>query len=136
MMEGNNIATLYDKRGRNDIEIEINKNDKQQDYVEFRVKDKHGDWIKSDIGIKELYGMIFLLVDKEQQAELMPVRQTQVRIYERQHRIKLKKDMKRGEIVVANCRVEVPLIVEEGLAGLIKSKARRISKIIIPSKNW
>lgn len=135
-MTGNNIATLIDKKGRNDIEIEINKNDKQQDFVEFKVKDGNGEWIKSYIGIKELYGIIFLLVDEESQQELMPVRQTEVRIYERQHRIKLKKDMKKGEIVIANCHIEVPLRVEENIKALMGKKYQKSSNILIPVKRY
>ena len=136
MMIGNNIAILTDKNGRNDIQVEINKNDKQQDFVEFKVKDEHGKWIKSYIDIKSLYGMIFMLVDKEQQQELMPVRQTQVRIYERQHRIKLKKDMKKGEIVIANCIIEVPVRVEENIRALMNKKYRQKSNILIPQKYY
>ena len=134
MMKSNNVATLTDKRNKNNIEVETNKNDKQQGYVEIRIKDKDGEWIKSYIDIKELYGLIFMLVGEKEQQEMMPVRKTQVRVYERQHRIKLKKDMRKGEIVIANCRINVPLIVEEGLSGLIKRKARRSSGIFLPSK--
>ena len=134
MMTGNNIATLIDKKGTNDIQVEINKNDKQQDFIEFKVKDRNGVWIKSCIGIKELYGMIFLLVDEKQQAELMPVRQTQVRIYERQHRIRLKKDMRKGEIVIANCRMEIPLRIEENIRAFMGKQYKRGSGILIPVK--
>jgi len=133
-MTGNNIATLYDLRGKNNIECEINKNDKQQDYIEFRIKDKNGDWIKSYINITELYGLIWLLVDKEQQQELMPVRQTEVRTYQGQHRIKLKRDMKKGEIVVANYHFEVPIKVEENIRALMGKKYQKPSGILIPSR--
>lgn len=131
-MIGNNVATLKDKKGRNDIEVEINKNNRQQDYVEFRIKDWDGGWMKSYISIKELYGLIFMLVDEKQQQELMPVRQTEVRIYERQHRIKLKKDMKKGETVVANCRIEVPVRIEENIRALMGKKYKRPSGILVP----
>lgn len=130
----NNICVLTDKKGKNNIECEINKNGEIQDYVELRIKDKNGEWIKSYISIQELYGMIFMLVGEKEQTEMMPVRKTEVRIYERQHRIKLKKDMKKGEIVIANCRIEVPLLVEEGLYGLVKRKARQSTSILIPRK--
>ena len=134
MMESNNIATLSDKRHKHDISVEVNKNEKDQDYVEFKVKDSNGEWIKSYIDIKELYGLTFMLVGEKEQGEMMPVRKTEVRVYERQHKIQLSKNMKKGEIVVANCRVEVPLIVEEGLYGLIKKRAKQSSGIIVPSK--
>jgi hypothetical protein len=134
MMKGNNIATLKDLKGINDIEVEVNKNDKQQNFVEIRMKDRDGDWIRSSIQIKDLFGLVFMIVGEKEQEELMPVRKTEVRVYERQHRIKLNKDMKKGEIVVANCRVDIPLMVEEGLSKLIEKKASRTkSGIIVPN---
>jgi hypothetical protein len=131
MMTGNNVATLSDKNKRNDIEVEINKGGEQKEYVEIRVKDDRGEWIKSYISIKELYGLIFMLVGEEEQKDMMPVQKTEVRVYERQHRIKLNKNMKKGDIVVANCRIEVPLIVEEGLSGLVRKRAKRLG-ILVP----
>ena len=132
MMKNNNVATLSDRNGKHDIECEINKNDKVKDYVELRVRDEKGEWIKSYISIKELYGLIFMIVGENEQQEMMPVRTTETRVYERQHRIKLKRNMKKGEIVVANCSISVPLAIEEGLYGLIKKKAKTKSKILVP----
>jgi len=130
MMKSNNTCTLTDIKGYRNIEVEVNKNNKVEDYVEFRVKDENGNWVKSYVKIKELYALIFMLVGKEEQEVLMPIRQTDVRTYVRQHRIKLKKDMKKGEIVVANCRISVPLIVENGLRGLMKKRKSR--GILVP----
>jgi len=123
-MKSNNTCTLTDIKGYRNIEVEVNKNNKVEDYVEFRIKNE-GIWLKSYIKIKELYALIFMLVGKEEQEVLMPIKQTEVRTYVRQHRIKLKKDMKKGEIVVANCRIDVPLIVENKLRG-IERKSRGI----------
>ena len=131
----NNVATLQDRNNLHDIEIEINKGGKIQNYVEFRIKDENGVWIKSYISITELYGLIFMLVDEKQQQELMPIRQTEVRIYERQHRIKLKKDMKKGELVVANCRISVPVRIEENIRALMGKQYKKGSGILIPMKN-
>jgi len=136
MFTTNNVATLQDRNNQHNIEVEVNKGGEIKDYVEFRIKDERGDWIKSYIKISELYGIIWLLVDEEQQQELMPVRQTQVRIYERQHRIKLKKDMKKGEIVIANCHIEVPLRVEENIKALMGKKYQKSSNILIPIKRY
>ena len=133
MIKNNNVATLTDKNRKHDIEVEINKDNKQKDYVEMRVKDENDEWIKSFISIKDLYGLIFMIVGEEEQKDMMPVRQTQVRVYERQHRIKLKRDMRKGEVVVANYRISVPLIVEEGLRSLVGRRAKS-SGILIPSK--
>ena len=131
----NNVATLQDRNNLHDIEIEINKGGKIQNYVEFRIKDENGAWIKSYISITELYGLIFMLVDEKQQQELMPIRQTEVRIYERQHRIKLKKDMKKGELVVANCRISMPVRIEENIRALMGKQYKKGSGILIPMKN-
>ena len=130
----NNVAILTDKKNLHNIEVEVNKGGEIKDYVEFRIRDENGKWIKSYIKISELYGLIFMLVDEKQQAEMMPIRQTQVRIYERQHRIKLMKDMKKGEIVIANCKIEVPLRVEENIRALMGKQNKRGSGILIPVK--
>jgi len=135
MFTTNNVATLQDKNNRCNIEVEINKGGEIKDYVEFRVKDKDKNWVKSYISIKELYSLIFLIVDDKQQQELMPVKQTEVKIIERQHRIMLGKDMKKGEIVVANCRIEVPVRVEENIRALMGKKYQKKSNILIPTKN-
>ena len=132
-MISHNIATLEDKNGRNNIEVEVNKKEEFQDDVEFKVKDNMGEWIKSRISIKDLYGLIFVLVGHEEQQEMMPVRRTEVRYYERQHRIKCKRDMKKGEEIIANCKISVPLVVEEGLRGLLKKRQTK-SGILVPKK--
>lgn len=129
-----NVATLNDKNNQHNIEVEVNKGGIIKNYVEFRVRDKDGEWIKSFIKIKELYGLIWMLVDDEQQQELMPVRKTQVKIIERQHRIKLGKDMKKGEIVVTNCRISVPVRIEENIRALMGKEYQTKSGILIPVK--
>jgi hypothetical protein len=134
MMEGKNIATLTDLKGENNIEVEINKGNEASEVVEMKVKDEEGNWIKSVVSIRELYGMIFMLVGPKEQQELLPVRKTEVRVYERQHKIKLSRDMRKGEIVIANCKMDIPLMVEEGLYGLVKRRAKTVSGILLPSK--
>ena len=131
-MKSNNTCTLTDIKGYRNIEVEVNKNNKVEDYVEFRVKDENGNWVKSYVKIKELYALIFMLVGKEEQEVLMPIRQTDVRTYIRQHRIKLKKNMKKGEIVVANCRISVPVLVEENIKAFMGKKYKTKSNILIP----
>lgn len=131
MFQTNNVATLTDRNKRHDIEVEINRGGEVEDFVEFRMKDGNGNWIKSYIKIAELYALTFMLVDDEKQQEMMPIRKTQVRIYERQHRIQLKKNMKKGEIVVANCKIDIPLVIEEGLSRII-GKRKTSSGILTP----
>jgi 23S rRNA C2498 (ribose-2'-O)-methylase RlmM len=115
MIKGNNIANLTDRSGKNDVEVEINKK-KQKDSVELRIKSKDSkEWLKSDIPIQELYSLVVSLVSGEQLDDLMPEREIKVRVYERQHKIELLRDMKKGEIVVANFKVEVPIDINDDI---------------------
>jgi len=117
-MKGHNIANLIDINKNSDIEVEINKHDKNQNFVGLRMKrktDNENYWISADIEIKELYELVFMIVNDEQRAELIPDRQIEVKVYERQHKIKLLKDMKKGEIVVANFKVEIPTNIKDDI---------------------
>jgi len=82
----------------------------------------------SVINRKDLYGLTFVLGDNETQDALMPARQTVVRKYVKQHRVKVKKDVKAGEELVVNCETDIPLTVEEGLRGLF-GRRKSIFKI-------
>lgn len=121
-MKGHNIANLIDINKNSDIEVEINKHNKNQNFVGLRMKRKTDNeiyWISADVEIKELYSLVLMLVSGEQQESLIPDRQIDVKVYERQHKIKLLKDMKKGEIVVANFKVEVPTNIKDDLKTFI-----------------
>lgn len=129
-MIGHNIATLTDVRGQNDIEVEVNKDGKEEDFVEFKIRDCDGDYIKSYISIKDLYGLVFLLVGPEEQADMIPIKKTEMRSEVRKIRVKAQKDIKRGEEIVVNYKLDYPLIIEENVNKLL-GKSRRNSGIII-----
>ena len=76
------------------------------------------------IRLDELYALIFSLVDMNQKADMLPIRQTQIRKYIKQHRVKVGKNLQKGDEMVVNCEIDVPLTVTEGLRReVIKNKS-------------
>jgi hypothetical protein len=123
MIKGHNIANLTDLQGNSDVEVEINRY-KGQDFVELRIKDKKDisptdKWKSANIGINELYSLVLSLVGGEELDELIPDRQIKVKVYERQHKIKLLRDMKKGEIVVANFKIEIPTDINDDIKTFV-----------------
>ncbi len=72
----------------------------------------------------DLWAMVFAIMGPDEQEQIMPVRQTEVMHFEKKHMIQLKRDMKKGEVVMAVCRQSVPVTVVEGLKGMIKENTR------------
>lgn len=85
------------------------------------IEDKSGN--KCLVDKKELYSFVFMISDPEQQSNLLPVRQTTITKYMKQHKVVAKKDIKKGEMVIVNCEIDVPTVVEEGMSGYIRSKS-------------
>lgn len=106
--------------GGDNVEMEINFNS-ETDAIRVKVGDKTGIISKQDI-----YPVIFVIADPENQSKLMPVQKTEIRKYIKQHRVKLLKNMKKGEEMVVNCEVDVPLTIEQNLRGLIDKKKNKI----------
>lgn len=88
------------------------------DYVVLRVGEKSEKIKKVD-----LWAACFAIADEKTQEELMPVRKTQMMVFEKIHHVELKKDMKKGQILKVRCHVDVPLSIEENLKGLLKPDA-------------
>lgn len=82
----------------------------------------------------ELWQVVFSTCDARTREQLLPVRQTEVMHYVKEHNVQLKKDMRKGEILRVRCETSVPLTVVEGLAGMHKKEiqAKSSSGIIIP----
>lgn len=78
----------------------------------------------------DLWNFCYLIGDEETQERLTPVRHTEVMHYEKVHTIKLKRDLKKGDVVRTRCIISVPLTVVEGLKGMLKPK--EASQIILP----
>jgi len=81
----------------------------------------------------DLFALVFYAADTDQVDKLTPVQNTEVRVYSRIHKIQLKKDAKKGEFVTARCEITVPVLIEEGLRGIIEK--RKKSKILLPRTN-
>lgn len=89
--------------------------DPDNEYVQVRIG-------TSKCGIKksELWGLAFAVADSKTQADLMPVRQTEVMTYERVHNVQLRKNVTKGSMIKVKCKVNVPVTIHEGLKGLVK----------------
>lgn len=68
------------------------------------------------VDYKELWGAIFVLSDKERQDAMMPVRKEERMVFSRKHVIRLNKDMKAGEDVVAWCEISIPETIVRAIA--------------------
>jgi hypothetical protein len=121
MLENKNKVE-FPTKGGSKVEMEINFSS-DKDKVKIIVDGREG-----IISKKDLYPFVFVIADEETQSKLMPVQRTTIRKYVKQHRVELLKDMKKGDVMVVNCEVDVPLTVEQGLSGIIDNKKR--SKLI------
>lgn len=93
--------------------------DPENKKIKVTVKGKEG-----TCDFMDLWAAVFAMSGPEEQEKMMPVRQTEVTHYDRQHRIRLLKDMKKGEIVTANCHISVPTSVVEGLKGMVEKETK------------
>lgn len=113
--------------------IQLGKNilldvDPKSEFVNIRAgKDEKGELVKK----VDLWAVIFTIADAATQEKMMPVRQTQVQHITRIHHIKLKKNMRAGDVVNAKCEISVEKEVIEGLAGNLM-KERPKSSLILP----
>ena len=106
-------------------------------------------WFKLTMGNKsttmsrdELFGLLFLFADEQQQEDLIPIKETKVRSITRLLSFKLKKDMRKGEIVRAAYTYFMPETIVEKLLisnpekyrkGELKSESqleKHVNKII------
>ncbi len=134
MLLEHNIATLYDKSGKHNIDVEVNKKEEGQSYIEMSMRDDRGQKISAFIPILELYALTMAVVGEKEQDELMPVRQTRMTTFRRKHIVQLKKDMKKGEKITYYTDINIPTVVEEGLAGLVgkRAAAKAATDFLIP----
>lgn len=111
MLEGNNIAVLKDQNGSNDVTLEVNpRTGEIADVVKLKMGDK-----TAVITINDLYNFVWVIANSEQQTSLTPVRKTEVMIYERQHKVRANKNIKKGDVLIVNCKIDVPLTVVDSL---------------------
>lgn len=122
-----NIVTLVERHmiqlGEKDgITIDVRPD---SDFVEFRMGDQ-----KEIVKKAALWAAVFAMADAKTQADMMPVRSTEVETFERIHKVKATKLIKPGETLKFRCTVNVPVTVTEGLKGIIEPKKK--SSFILP----
>ena len=117
-----NKATLNDLKNQNNITVEINFSDKEDlaDCVKLTMGDK-----SALIPIKELHSLVWMVVDANQREEMTPVVQKNIRYVEGYHKIQVKKDIKKGEYIMARYQVPVEERVVQGLKGMIGDVAKK-----------
>lgn len=116
MMEEYDQMKIEDLRGRHDVKLEVNfsGNSELKETVKIEIGGE-----EAVIPIKYLYSFVFMVANHEQQDNLMPIKQTLIRKIVKQHRIMAKKNIKKGEYVVARCETNVPVEIWEGLKGML-----------------
>ena len=80
------------------------------------------DGVTKTFKIIDLWALTFAMVGPEHQEKMMPVRQTELVTYRGFHKIKLKKNMNKGDILTARYEMNVPQTVVEGLNGMIEQE--------------
>ena len=109
---------LIDQASKNDIECIVKP---EKDVVELKVKD-----ITCFVRMDDIYALALLILKPDQKDSLLPVQQTTIRKYFKQHRVKVKKDIKKGQDLVVNCEIDVPLMIEQNIKAFLNS-----NKIIV-----
>lgn len=69
-----------------------------------------------EVAYKDLWGVTFMLGDREHQDQMMPVQKKEMMVFSRKHVIEAQKDIKAGESVVVWCEVSVPQTVVAAIA--------------------
>ena len=69
-----------------------------------------------DVTYKELWAALFVIGDADMQAEIMPVRKTEMMVFARKHTIQASRDIKSGELINVHCEVNIPEILVNSIA--------------------
>jgi len=110
-------AMLEDQNSINNIEFEVNYDKDRRDLIRVTLANKIS-VIKKD----DLWNFVFSIVQTSQQQRMMPVLKTEYESYVKQHTVELQKDMKKGEIMAVNCKVNVRAEVAEALRRDIEAE--------------
>lgn len=111
MLEEQTTLTLEDQSKNNNIECEI---EPKKEVVKLKLGDKTS-YIKMD----DIYALALLILTPDKRDLLLPVRQTKITKYMRQHRVKVKNDIKKGQEMVVNCEIDVPTITENSIKAFL-----------------
>lgn len=100
-------AEIEDVNGGTYAIFDVNFDENLKDCVKISI-----DGASRVVKYTDLFSFMFAIGTKEQQAKMIPVREELGHQYMKQIHVKLKKDMKEGEMMVVNVPVNVPEIVE------------------------
>jgi len=101
MLKKHSLGNLPDQsKNHNNLSVEIFPD---KDEVKLLLGKKEA-WIK----IKDLYGLVFLMVGDKEKDSMIPVQEIKGDRYIRQLHIICQKDMKKGEELVINYNVDIP----------------------------
>ena len=113
MLEGHEKAIYRDmSAARNDVGFEVHWNQGTDDTVRITIGDK-----SAVIPYASLYGFVFINSEGEDMNNLMPVKQTVVKHLRKQHRVTVQRNIKRGEQLVVNCEIDIPVAIIQALKG-------------------
>lgn len=98
--------------GDNRAEFVIDPKPDQDLRVRIMVKGQ-----ETSIPFKDLYSFVFFTATEDQQAELMPMKQTVVNKIVKKHVVKAKTDIKKGQLINFRCETNVPVEIWEGIAA-------------------
>lgn len=117
MIKTHNIATLQDKQGINDVSFEVHWDPNDKDSIKVELAGKI-----SFISKDDLWNMVFSIVEAEKQQKMVPVIKNEMIRYQKEHQIELQKDMKKGEIVIAHCAVNVHEEIDKAIRRELEEK--------------
>lgn len=87
------------------------------DEIRVRMIGVGGREVACTIKKTDLWSAVFAIMDGKQQDDLMPVRQTTMMTMERMNVVRVKRDLKKGDILKFKTTFDVPLAVVESLKG-------------------
>lgn len=132
MISGYNKARLYDLKGKRNIDAEVNFSD-NPDFKDCLMITMGTE--KAIIPISEMFALVWAVANQEQQADLVPVTQTEVVKYTKFHTVKAKTDIKKDQLIKVRCEINVPTTVVNALNGSIQKTTLQKSQhsIILPA---
>ena len=95
-------AEILDQDGINNLDLEINWDPNRKDLIKVTLANK-----VSIISKDDLWNFVFSIVQTDKQQQMIPVKKQEMEQYVKQHTVELQKDMKKGEIMAVNCKVNV-----------------------------
>lgn len=110
MIKNKAKAEIENMKSTDPTIFEVNFDPKYKDCVKIRIN-----YEETIIRYTDLFSFMFTLGTKEQQSKMIPVREELGNQYMKQIQVKLKKDMKEGEMMVVNVPINIPQIIEDGI---------------------